>query len=159
MLTVTDIIKEQDELKAHTLDITLWPKRWKAFVQPHPLAWTILRLEKPQQTSVPKSAGIYTILVQPGIAGHPSCSFLLYVGKSKNLYVRFGQYLTTERRVVGRPKVFRMLNTYSDYAWFCFTPVPQAQIGMVEDVLIGAYIPHCNDDFPADLRPVVGAFK
>lgn len=159
-MLVTDIIKEQNEYKAHTLDITLWPKQWRGYAAHQAsFTWTLVRLEKAQRTSVPKVPGIYTILVQPGIADHPHCSFLLYVGKASDLHKRFGDYNTTERREVGRPKLFRMLNIYSDYVWFCFTPVAASELTKVEDVLIAAYMPHCNDDMPADLRPVVGAFK
>ena len=108
--------------------------------------------------SVPSVSGIYTLLVQPGIADHPSCSFLLYVGQAKSLFSRFGQYLTSEKKVTGRPRIFRLLNVYEGHIKFCFTPVAQKDLDVVEDALIGAYIPLCNKNMPADLRPVVEAF-
>jgi hypothetical protein len=158
---VKDVINEQDDFAAHTLSITLWPKKWQGYANPHPLSWTLVKLEDAARKAkaVPPKAGIYTLLVQPGVAAHPHCSFLLYVGQTKSLLKRFGQYLTTEKKATGRPKIFRLLNRYDGYIWFCFSQVPENDLDLVEDSLIEAYVPHCNDDFPADLRPVVGAFK
>src|SRR5579864_635031 len=111
-MAVTDIINEQNEFSAHTYAVTLWPKRWKGYSNPHPLKWTLVKLEDASRkaNAVPSGAGIYTLLVQPGIADHPSCSFLLYVGQTKSLLARFGDYLTSEKKETGRPKIFRLLN-------------------------------------------------
>lgn len=160
-MAVKDVINEQDEFVAHTYSITLWPKRWKGYVNPAALTWTLVALEDATRKAkaVPAVSGIYTLLVQPGIANHPNCSFLLYVGQTKSLYTRFGQYLTSEKKETGRPKIFRLLNKYEGHIKFCFTPVPQMDLDSIEDALIDAYVPFCNDDLPADLRPVVGAFK
>jgi len=160
-MVLKDIINEQDELVAHTYPITLWPKRWKGYANPTALTWTLVTLEDATRKAkaVPAVSGIYTLLVQPGIANHPNCSFLLYVGQTKSLYTRFGQYLTSEKKETGRPKIFRLLNKYEGHIKFCFTPVPQKDLDAVEDDLTDAYVPYCNDKFTADLRPVVGAFK
>ena len=125
------------------------------------LSWTVVKLEDASRKAkaVPSKSGVYTLLVQPGIASHPSCSFLLYVGQAKSLLKRFGDYLAREKKETGRPKIFRILNRYDGYLWFCFSQVAAADLDHVEDSLIESYVPHCNDDFPADLRPVVGAFK
>ena len=71
-MTVKDVINEQDEFAAHTYAITLWPKKWKAYSLPATLNWTEVELQDAVRKNklVPSISGIYTLLVQPGIAGH-----------------------------------------------------------------------------------------
>ncbi len=137
-----DVINEQNDFLAHTHSITLWPKKWKAYSNAAALTWTVVTLEEAvrKSKSVPSVPGIYTLLVQPGIADHPCCSFLLYVGQAKSLLSRFGQYLTSEKKVTGRPRIFRFLNLYEGHIKFCFTPVAQKDLDVVEDALIGGAV-------------------
>ena len=159
MPTVHDIIKEQDELAAHSPPITMWPKKWKSYPNPRVLSWKLVRLVNASRNSVPFKSGIYSLLIRPDIAAHPSCSYLMYIGQTVDLRTRFGNYLTSERKETGRAKLFRLLNRYDEYLWFCFCEVPEADLDTVEDALIEAYVPHANGDFPADMRPVVRAFR
>lgn len=107
---------------------------------------------------MPASAGIYTLLVQPAVAYHDECSYLMYVGQAVSLKKRFGEYLNAERLETGRPKLFRLLNIYDQYVWFGFTPIPAQHLDEVEDALIAAHLPPCNDRLPAKVRKAVKAF-
>src|SRR2546426_704434 len=71
--------------------------------------------------NIPASPGVYSLLLRPGIADHPACSYLMYVGKTRSLRRRFREYLTREKQETGRPKIFRLLMKYPDHVWFCFT--------------------------------------
>jgi len=157
-LSVTDIIKEQDDMKAHCWDLVLWPKKWQDYHCSQAGDWETYRLGDVERESIPDQPGIYTLLVQPGIAKHPACSYLMYVGQATSLHRRFGDYLNRERRATGRPKIFRLLNKYSDHLWFCFSRIPQESLTEVEDALIAAHVPPCNDQLPAEIRAVRGAF-
>lgn len=156
---VYDIIQEQDEMLSHRQEFYLHPRRWEAF-PPHKLSWTLVRLSPTtDRKTIPQAAGVYTLVISPGIAGHPACSYLMYVGQADSLRRRFGEYLTKERRPTGRPHIFRILHKYSDYLWFCFAPVQQTQLSEVEDDLIKAYSrPPGNRDVPAEVRAVMNAF-
>jgi len=154
---VIDLIRIQDEMKAHTREFALWPLKWQQYV-PGNYAWQLRRLRAADVNTVPDSAGVYTLLIQPGIATHPSCSYLMYVGRSDSLRRRFREYLGPERRATGRPKIYRLLNRYSDYLWFCFTEVEAANTKAVEDALMTAYLPPENDQLPAEIRHIRGAF-
>src|SRR5262249_53187672 len=153
-MTVVDIIKDQDDMAAHTYPVVLWPRLWKAYNDPANRKWQQHRLASSERSHIPSSPGIYTLLIQPGIADHPACSHLMYVGKASSLRKRFGDYLTKEKRKTGRPKIFRLLNKYPNNLWFCFTLIPKKSLVKVEDGLITAYMPPCNDEVPADIRPV-----
>ena len=157
-MVVTDIINEQDEFKAHCYEFALWRRKWQEYRDICVLDWQLYPLADHERPSIPDQPGIYTLLVQPGIASHPACSYLMYVGQTTSLRRRFGEYLTSEKRETGRPKIFRLLNMYPDHAWFCFSLVPDANLDVVEAALLTAYIPPANDQLPAQVRRVTGAF-
>ncbi len=158
-MAVEDIIREQDELKAHTYKFALWKRKWQEFTPLIVYNWQLVKLSVAEQGNIPDSPGIYSLLIQPGIATHPGCSYLMYIGKSVSLRKRFSNYLHSEKRETGRPKVFRFLNMYPDNVWFCFTGVSADQLKNVEDVLLETLIPPANDQLPASIRLVVGAFQ
>jgi excinuclease UvrABC nuclease subunit len=156
-MSVNDIIEKQDEMKSHSYDFTLWPAGWGKFKLRY--EWKSHKLEKSTTNNIPDQAGIYTLLIQPGIAGHPACSYLMYVGRTKSLRRRFRDYLNKEKLSSGRPKIFRLLNKYSDYLWFCYTIIETETLQNTEKELIEAYVPPCNDQIPAKIHKVIGAFK
>lgn len=156
-MAVVDIIAEQDEYVSNTYQMVLWARKW---VEYPGLAfkWSVHKLGETERSNIPVGAGVYSLLVQPGIADHPGCSYLMYIGKANSLRRRFGDYLTSERRAKGRPKVFRLLNKYSEYLWFCYIELPSDCIGEVEEWFINAYHPPANDQYPAEVSKIVGAF-
>ncbi len=154
-MSVVDILDEQDEFKANRITFALWRRKWQEYRDVCALDWRLHLLNARERSSIPDESGIYTLLIQPGIANHPACSYLIYVGKSTSLRRRFGEYLGSEKRETGRPKVFRLLNRYPDHTWFCFSLVPLADLDDVEEALLNAYIPPANDRLPAEVSKVV----
>jgi excinuclease UvrABC nuclease subunit len=112
-----------------------------------------------ERRNIPTGSGVYTFLVKPDIASHPACSFLMYVGRSNSLRQRFGHYLYERNRNDGRPKIVYLLNKYADHLWFCFALLPEDATPAQENALITAYIPPFNNQFPAEIRAPVGAFR
>jgi len=47
---------------------------------------------------------------------------------------------------------------YQDYIYFCYTTVLEEDLTEVEDNLLIAYIPPANDQYPAEIRKITGAF-
>ena len=156
-MAVVDIIAEQDEYASNKYEIVLWPRKWAEYPGPT-FDWSMHKLGQSERASIPSGAGVYSILVQPGIADHPGCSYLMYIGKTTSLRRRFGDHLSPERRERGRPKIFRLLHKYSDYLWFCYIELPPESIVHVEEWFNSAYLPPANDQHPADISKVVGAF-
>jgi len=155
-MSVVDIIQEQNEMKAHNQCFVLWPRQWKKYLDTH--KWKIYRLDAIDKDRIPRRSGVYSLLIQPGIANHPVCSYLMYIGKTKLLRSRFMYYLNERKRETGRPKIFRFLNMYQDYVYFCCTTVREDDLTKVEDKLLVAYIPPANDQYPAEIRKITGAF-
>lgn len=136
----------------------LSPNRWAAFVCPVELAWQLIPFAANRVNDVPNNAkGVYSFVVRPGIANHPDCSYLLYVGKVQDqaFRPRYRQYLHEKQKGqdARRVHVSRMLQKWDGYLWFCYAPIEdEALIGQVEDALIAAYLPSHNRTFPSHVR-------
>lgn len=154
-----DIIAEQDELKAHEVNFRLWPRQWMSVDSVHDYTWKLIELSVSDTGLIPEESGLYSLVVRPGIFGHPACSYLMYVGKTKSLRRRFREYRREMSNRKGRKKIVRLLNKYCDHIWFCFTIVPEPDISQVEDALLEAFMPPFNDQFPATVSRVIGAWS
>lgn len=150
-----DIITPQDEFRLHCWDICLWPKRWKT--SSVSLNWHIVALDDDGRSKVPKTTGIYSLVIQPEIAGHSGCSYLMYVGQATDLRRRFSDYLTTEREK--RPKIVRLLRRYHGHISFFYSMVDKKTLDNTEDELINAFIPPCNSRFKGEVQQGYGAFQ
>lgn len=154
-----DLLEEQNQLVAHRYDFYLWPKKWAAFnntsfVNP----WQTVRMDPADAKKIPTTPGIYTLVIQPGLVAHPSCSYVMYVGKTakQNLRTRFRQYLKPKKR----PKIVRLITLYQSSMVFCFCSIDDVNlVGKAEEDLIAALLPPCNDQMPASVSKVVGAFQ
>jgi len=154
-LTKVDLL-EVDLLRTHAKRFILWPRQWQTYSLTH--KWTIEPLNKSKVKKIPTSSGIYTILLQPGIAGHISCSYLMYVGKTKSLRRRFGEYLRKERERTARPRISEFLTRYDNYVLFCYTLIDEKSLITIEEGLKNAYVPPLNKQYSGELGRTIGAF-
>ena len=137
-------------------NLILFPDAWAAFRPPLALRWEQVPFSASRARDVPDdAAGVYSFVVQPGIANHPACSYLLYVGKTeRNFRVRFREYLSVLRAGIEsrRPHVAGMLTKWSGHLWFCYAPIPdKKKIKATEDALLAAYLPPTNVEMPGKL--------
>ena len=137
----------------HVKRMVLSPFHWAACKLPVDLTWKAVRFTRANTKNIPQAQGVYTFLVQPGIANHPCCSYLLYVGKTEeqSFKQRYQQYLREQRAgdESKRPHVTDMLDKWNGFLWFYFARIEQAdQIGNVENTLLAAYLPPSNKTFP-----------
>ena len=153
----TDLVASQDEYQKHVWSICLWPAQWETCDQNLQLSWDSVVLNSTHSSKVPEVTGLYSLVIQPGIANHLGCSYLMYLGKTKNLRRRFGEYLTSER--TKRPKVLRLLEMYRGYIQFFYSKVDEAILDSMEEQLINAFVPPCNSKFTGELREARGAFQ
>ena len=94
MMSVNDLIEQQDLLKAHQWTFSLWPQQWEAYNLHYLFNWEIHPFNKDQIRRIPREPGIYSFVIQPGVASHPHCSYIMYVGKTcLTLHSRFRRYL------------------------------------------------------------------
>lgn len=139
----------------HVKRMVLSPFQWAACRLPVDLHWQARRFTRRNRRQIPTdSRGVYTFVVKPGIANHPCCSYLLYVGETEgqNFRRRYGQYLREKRAGdrSDRPHVTDMLQRWDGFLWFCYARIDDnALIEDVENALLTAYLPPTNKDFPA----------
>jgi hypothetical protein len=139
----------------HVKRMVLSPDHWRHCNLPVQLNWTLLPFNEANVANVPdNSRGVYSFVVQPSIADHPACSYLLYVGQteSQNFRRRFRQYLGDLRAGLNsrRPHVAEMLEKWDGYLWFGYASItPDSLIVTIEDALLESYLPPVNKDFPA----------
>ena len=159
MSSVDLIIDEQDEEIAHSWTFCLWPKKWTTYDLPDPFNWEIHPFHRDQIDNIPNEPGIYSFVIQPGIASHPHCSYLMYIGQTERaLRVRFREYLYERRNLRGRRRILRLLNKYQGYLYFCCSTIAKTeQIVEIEKALRIAFRPPCNSD-STSAHPGIGAF-
>jgi hypothetical protein len=150
-----------NEISKHTARIPLVPSQWKKYPAHLNYTWHAVPYHKSGIPLVPDNAvGVYAFVVNPGIAGH-DLGYLLYVGKAEkqSLRARFKQYFKEHKDPKGRPYVRQMLDYWSGYLEFRYTTLNASMVSSVEDALLDAFIPHCNERFSATIRPAVKAFR
>jgi len=154
--STTDLVNKIEDMLNHTLRFTLWPCMWRKYTVSH--GWQNKKLERSKINQIPDEPGIYTLILKPGIAGHPSCCYLMYVGKAGSLRRRFRDYLGKERREDGRPRIYYFLKKYDGYVCFCYTLVDETLLVSVEDGLMNAYLPPLNERYKGEICRVRRAF-
>jgi hypothetical protein len=158
MSTIDILDRDQDEMSVYTREFVLWRRKWEECRDLTTLDWKSYKLTGSERIYIPRESGIYTLIVQPGIASHPACSYLIYVGQTNSLHRRFGEYLRERTDESGRPKVSWWLRRFPHHVWFYFTPVREDDLDDVENCLLSAYYPPANDQYPASVRRVINAF-
>ncbi len=153
-----------NELRTFELKrVILSPTAWSDLALPVSLAWKVCHFASTAPGSIPKDLrGVYTFVIQPGIAAHPHCSVLAYVGFArgiKGFRARYTAYRAEWGAVdSARPLVNRMVNSWYQHLWFCYAQVADPHIKSVEDELLKAYLPPINTEFPADISAAMRAF-
>ena len=154
-----DLIEEIDQAKSFLRQFILWPDKWNAFpIDLGALNWQEYVFRPASLVNIPESKGVYTFVIKPNIANHPSCAYLMYVGKTikQDLRTRFRQYLDEQAgKGKPRPKVEYILSKYSEHLYFVCLPLDEGfDPTAVEDELMKAWAPPVNDAWPAEVRRV-----
>jgi hypothetical protein len=137
----------------------LCPKHWTGYKNPASLTWTSVRFTEANATSVPDNKmGIYSFVAIPGIAQHPACHYLLYIGMvaTSDFRTRYRSYLKERTKSKPRDHIVMMLERWQKHLWFYYAEVSgKAIIEALEDDLIVAYLPPVNREWPASIGPVM----
>lgn len=137
--------------------VVLSPLRWKRYKNSTKLNWVSVRFLKKNASQIPNNKiGIYTFVVDPGVAAHPRASILLYVGKvdnvNRSLRARFKEYFVEADDPKGRVAVVEMIKRWPAHLWFIYTEVDPPKIHQLELDLIHTFIPPINKQFKARFK-------
>lgn len=159
---LNDLLPDPNKLGGHDYTFFLWPRQWAAYNLLDLFNWEIHPFQQDKVDEIPIEPGIYSFIIQPGIAGHPHCSYLMYVGMTERpLRERFKEYFREKQNIErGRPKILKLLHVYQDYLHFCCSAITETErIEEIEDALVNAFIPPCNDQYPAEISRPMKAFS
>jgi len=154
-----DILEQAGEVGKYKEHFLLWPERWDQYNRIHNCEWERVEFRKSQASDVPDEPGVYNFVIEPGIACHPSCAYLMYVGETGSLEERFRDYISEKDNSSGRPKVLKMLNYWEGYIKFYYIEVQENEKEKVEEEMISAFIPPYNDQITGDVSSPVNAFR
>ena len=139
----------------------LHPDQWSAYPNRIKLAWEVIKFNSENANLLPSDKkGVYSFILQPGIADHPLLAYPLYIGmtKEQSFRARYRQYLHEPRHPKPRPLIKEMLTKWSEHLYFVYAPIEDENIIKdVEDDLLMALIPPRNSKFPAEIQPLVTA--
>jgi len=157
-MEVNDLIEQQDEAGSYSKEFTLWPEKWNRYERTHGCDWQCVQFSPDNVGEVPQESGVYNFVVEPGIACHPACAHVMYVGETSSLQRRYGEYIREKNNINGRPKIVRMLNKWDGYIKFYYLRIDEATREEVQDDMIVAFAPPFNDRIPSEVSGVINAF-
>lgn len=154
------------DLKQWERTFVLSPERWRTAASSINLNWDWVPFDEKSKPNIPPERGLYAFVVEHTDAYFPPHGYIMYAGitgdqsPARNLRVRFGDYLR-EARTGGRSRVVVMLNLFKDDVYFHYAPVPDCSqsLSVIEDEMLAAIIPPCNEDFIAEIAPAVRALR
>ena len=138
-----------------TMSFTLSPELWRGLAFPRLLRWHRVKFEEASLPQVPNNQiGVYSFVVEPGIAGL-DLAYLMYVGKTEeNFRTRFRKYLRHQREEhTQREAVQRMLRVWSGNLSFYYAPIADHDLVIpIGDALTIAFKPPVQRAYPARVR-------
>lgn len=150
------IDQSSTDIKRYRVDrFILCPIHWKNYPNKIQLTWNKLEFTEQNARNVPNNqSGVYSFVANAGIANHPACSYLLYVGMTQaNFRERYRSYLQERKKPKPRMHILQMINNWSEHLWFYYAQISQTNlISSIEDDLITAFTPPYNREYPATIR-------
>lgn len=149
---VYDLVKVKEKMTFRQT-FTLHPPSWDSSKLGFRDTWDWRKFEKANQVDVPEKRGIYAFIVEPEVTNFPHLGFPMYIGISKNLHTRYGDYLRYQKSPKHRPHVHYFLHTWKDHVYFYFADIPRRKLEPIETSLNDAVLPaFSSGDFSADVR-------
>lgn len=164
--TGSGYLDAHNDLKISERTFVLSPTRWRSVAHSTPLTWTKVAFTAANRNSIPQSRGLYAFVVVHESTYFPPHGYLMYIGitgddsSNRTLRIRYGEYLR-EKDKGGRAKIVTMLQSYPDDTYFFYAPITDRRRSLpkIEDDLLSALIPPCNEKFAADIAKGVKALR
>lgn len=153
----------EDLRKYNVQSIVLSPNRWETFKSGLNLDWKLVKFKLGSIEDIPDDKfGVYSFVVEPGIANHPRCSYLLYIGKAEvqMLRDRLKQYFYEPSNPKGRGPIQDMIIDWPDHLFVCYAVVEDTTIiDDLENSLVEAFVPPLNQQYRGELGQAVRAWR
>ncbi len=150
------IDKSSTDIQRYRVDrFILCPIHWNNYPNQVQLTWNKFKFTQQNAKKIPNNqSGVYSFVADAEIANHPACSYLLYVGMTKqNFRQRYRSYLKESNKPKPRIHILKMIDNWSEHLWFYYAQISQTDlISSIEDDLITAFTPPYNREYPATIR-------
>lgn len=154
-----DLVTNAERYKSALHEFFLDTPSWRKFAPSIPLTWQKVKFGESSKPHIPEERGIYAFTMEVAAANLPAHGYIMYMGitgdiSAANLRKRFAQYLLDLKNEDGRPKVFYMLQQWSNELFFNFVPIPDVAVSLsdIERSFLNAVAPPINErDFDGDL--------
>jgi hypothetical protein len=139
------------------------PPFWKQYVPHSSISWTwrTLKFLPSNKGQVPDDRhGLYSFIVDPGLANHPHTTLLLYIGKADRMSFRqeFARYFS-EIRNMKRLPLCEWLYQCQEHALFSYCSIDDLTlIDAAEKSLTAALCPPANELYDGELNKAIKAF-
>lgn len=151
------------QLDTGSLSFVLAPARWADCQLPVQLKWYPIHFDEANKTLLPPdTGGIYGFVLEPQVPGPPETAYLLYIGKTREVIRRYGEYLfyKSPRGYKYRPHIHNMLNKWPDEIWFFFAKLNDRDLRTtVESTLLNSCIPPFNIEFKGRVNTAVRQWR
>ena len=156
-----DIIINQ--LSSGSLNLVLAPELWAKCKLPVQLTWSPILFDDANQAGLlPDTGGIYSFILKPNLMGLPETSYLLYIGKTKEISRRYRdyQFYKSDSGYKKRPHINSMLNKWPAQIWFFFAKLDGQKVrNDVEDILLNCCVPPFNIEFKGRVNTAVRQWR
>lgn len=147
------------ERSVYRKEFMLYPAAWSKYGYKRQLDWKTVSFRASERSKLPKEPGVYAFLIQPNVAPVLNASYLVYVGETKSLHRRFGDYLREEAGLGNaRIQLYSLFKYFKGYILFAYATLPEAERKEAEDELIKALTPPINRKLPATIAAAERAF-
>ncbi|MDX2076627.1 MAG: GIY-YIG nuclease family protein [bacterium] len=158
-----DFIEQIKYEAIHQYNFTLMPQSWISYKKHMTLFWEKIPFSKLSITSIPTKLGIYAFCLEPGISDNLQIRYLMYIGRAKNLRVRFRQYINEETSDKGRKEIRKLISLYkeSNHLFFYYAVLDGLGLSLndVESELIRSFLPPTNKQIPVESKKSKQAFS
>jgi hypothetical protein len=151
------LIRERVADAGYRYSVLLLQSQWESFTKNDLLPqtnWEEAFFNSQNRKRIPTTAGIYAFAARPKVAAHNDHVYMMYVGKTKNLRKRFGQYLQEKKNPRRSREITFFLNEYESCLWFTYKQVAEQYHAEIELPLIRAMWPLVNEAGKALATPL-----
>ena len=137
------------------------PDQWETLFDLHEtLDWKEMKFDEANRKSLPETEGLYMMVVSPKKVNAMFVNYLFYVGETKNLRQRFGDYLdkVDAGPKSGQYKVYALIDELSSHLYFRYTEFPglnQRGRREIENQFLIAFMPPANTKYPQQLQSII----
>jgi hypothetical protein len=149
-------------LVAYKRNFILSPDQWTTLDGAYQhFAWNEIKFTEANRDTLPEVEGLYFFTASPKRTNAQFLNFLLYVGETQNIKVRFSNYLDkADNPKSGQYKVYTIIEDFPDDLYFHYVELPghdQARRRIIENAFLTGYIPPINTKYPQGLQSIVQA--